>query len=203
VTEFNFADNYRAAGLTTGGDALRTRQEPFDKLRRAVDPWTATDLSRLYFGLSVPRGTNWFRDAFGATDASFSLIENAREASVLAAGLLEAAAADGKFYAALATMTTAAGGLRQPPVRPDLIDLMRFAIQKEAVSARQQEPADPNRIRQPSESKIAAELAALVETPDLQKASTLLKQMSEESSDITGTWRPRSSASSSHSPRRS
>lgn len=151
MTEFNFADNYRAAGLTTGADALRTRQEPFDKLRRAVDPGIATDLTRLYFGLCVPRGTNWFRDAFGATDASFSLIDNAREASVLAAGLLEAAAADGKFYAALATLTTAAGGLRQPPVRPDLIDVMRFAIRKEAVSARQQESADQIKSGDPRE----------------------------------------------------
>jgi hypothetical protein len=185
VTEFNFADNYRAAGLTTGADALRARQEPFDELRRAIDPRTATDLTRLYFGLSVPRGTNWFRDAFAATDASFSLIDNAREASVLAAGLLEAAVADGKVFAALATLTAGVSGLRQPPVRPDLIAVMGFAIREKAVSARQQAPADPNKIRLPSKSKMATELAALAQTPDLQTASTLLKQLSEESADIT------------------
>jgi hypothetical protein len=64
VTGFNFADNYRSAGLTTHPDALRTRQEPFDKLREAIDPQTAIDLTRLYFGLSVPRGTDWFRECF-------------------------------------------------------------------------------------------------------------------------------------------
>ena len=118
MTGFNLADNYRAAGLTAGPDVLRTRQEPFDKLRKAIDPGTAIDLTRLYFGLPVPRGTDWFRDAFGEADASFSLVDNAREASVLAAGLLESASADGKIYAALAILTTAAGGLREPPVRP-------------------------------------------------------------------------------------
>jgi hypothetical protein len=185
VAGFNFADSYRAAGLATGPDVLRTRQEPFDKLRRAIDPQTAIDLTRIYFSLAVPRGTDWFRDAFGETDASFSLIDNAREAAVLAAGLLEAAAGDGKVYAALATLTTAASGLRQPLVRPDLIDVMRFAIQEKAASARQQVPADPSKIRVPGKSRIATELAALAASPDLPTVSTLLKQVSEESADIT------------------
>jgi hypothetical protein len=187
VAGFNFADNYRAAGLTTGPDALRTRQEPFDKLRQAIDPPTAINLARLYFGLSVPRGTDWFRDVFGATDASFSLIDNAREASVLAAGLLDAAAADGKIYAALATLTTSASGLRQPPVRPDLIDKMRFAIQQTAINARQQAPVDPKNIKLPAASKISAELIALTQAPEITKASALLKQVSDESAEITKT----------------
>lgn len=187
MTGFNFADNYRAAGLSAGPDVLRTRQEPFEQLRKAIDRTTAIDLTRLYFGLPVPRGTDWFRDAFGATDASFSLIDNAREASVLAAGLLESAVVDGKIYAALATLTTAAGGLREPPVRPDVIESMHFAIQKSAASARKQAAADPKRITLPATSKISAELEALVQTPDLAKASPLLKQVSEESAEITKT----------------
>ncbi len=185
MTGFNFADNYRAAGLTAGPDVLRTRQEPFDKLRKAIDPRTAIDLTRLYFGLHVPRGTDWFRDAFGEADASFSLVDNAREASVLAAGLLESATADGKIYAALAILTTAAAGLRQPPVRPDLIEAVRFAIQEKATSARQQTAADPKQVKLPVASKASAELAALIQTPDITKASTLLKQVSEESAEIT------------------
>jgi len=188
VAKFNFADNYRAAGLTTGPDALRTRKVPFEKLRQAIDPRTAIDLTRIYFGLPLPpRITDWFRDAFGETDPSFSLIDNAREASVLAAGLLEVAAHDGNVYAALATLTTAAGGLRQPPVRPDLIDAMRIVIQEKAVSARHQAPADLSKITQPATSKIAAELTTVAGTPDLQKVSTLLKQVSEDAYDITKT----------------
>ena len=184
---FNFADNYRAAGLSTSPDALRTRQEPFDKLRQAINPQTAIDLTRLYFGLPVPRGTDWFRDAFGATDPSFSLIDNAREVSVLAAGLLKAAVADAKLYAALATLTTAASGLRQPSVRPDLIDEMRLAIQETAVSARQHAPVDPRHIELPAASKLSAELAALTVGPELARACALLNRASEESAEITKT----------------
>ncbi len=187
MVSFNFADNYRAAGLATNPDVLRTRQKPFNKLRQAIDPKTAIDLTRLYFGLSVPRGTDWFRDVFGETDVSFSLIDNAREAAVLAAGLLEAAATDGKVYAALATLTTAASGLRQPLVRPQLIDAMRFAIQESAVRARQQAPVDLSTITQPAESKMSTELTALAQAPDLQKASTLLKQVSDAAAGTTGT----------------
>ena len=184
---FNFADIYRAAGLTLAPDALRARQEPFDNLRQAIDPQTAIDLTRIYFGLPVPRGTDWFRDAFGATDASFSLIDNAREASVLAAGLLEGATLDGKVYAALATLTTAASGLRQPLVRLDLIDLMRAAIQERAVGARRQAPIDPKHIKLPAASKLSVELTALTQGPEIAKVSALLKQVSEESAEITKT----------------
>ena len=68
--------------LATSAEVLRTRLKPFDKLRQAIDPPTAIDLTRVYFGLPVPRGTDWFRDAFGATDASFSLIRRSRNQKV-------------------------------------------------------------------------------------------------------------------------
>lgn len=184
---FNLADNYRAAGLTPGPDILRTRQEPFEKLRQAIDPKMAIDLVRLYFGLAVPLGTDWFRDAFLAADPSFSLFDNAREASVLAAGLLDAAANDGKIYAALATITTAACGHRQPPVRLDLIDLMRFAILERAVSTRQNPPINTNQIKLPAATKLSADLTALNQAPEIAKASALLKQVSEESAETTQT----------------
>jgi hypothetical protein len=187
VVEFNFADNYRAAGLAPGPDILRTRQDPFDKLRRTIDFQTAIDLTRLYFELPVPRGTDWFRDSFGATDPSFSLIDNAREAAVLAAGLLEAAAADGKVYAALAILTTSASGLRQPLIRPELVDAMRNSIQAKAVTNRQQAPIDPSQIKLSPQSGMSTELTALVEAPDIAKVSSLLKQVSEESTEITKT----------------
>ena len=185
MAEFNFADSYRAAGLKPAPEILKTRQEPFEKLRNVIDPATAIDLTRLYFGLLVPRGTDWFRDAFGATDTSFSLIDNAREAAVLAAGLLESATADGKIYAALATLTAAVSGLREPLVRPELVEAMRFAIQEKAINARKQVPIDPKHIRQPAASKLSNELAALAQGADINKAAVLLKQVSEESTEIT------------------
>jgi hypothetical protein len=188
VAGFNFADNYRAAGLSTSPEVLRTRQEPFEKLRKAINPPTAIDLTRLYFSLPVPRGTDWFRDAFGGeADPSFSLIENAREAAVLSAGLLEAAAGDGKVYAALAVLTASAGGLRQPTVRPDLVRSMATLVQEQAVRARLVDDADLNAIKNPAASKIAAELTNLVGAPELIPAVSLLEKVSEEASELTKT----------------
>lgn len=185
MTEFNFADNYRAAGLSVSPEILKTRQEPFEKLRKAIDPSIAVNLVRLYFGLLVPGGTDWFRDAFGETDTSFSLVDNAREASVLAAGLLESAASDGKVYAALATLTAAAGGLREPKVRQDLIDAMKFALRDKAVAASNQAPPDPKKIKLPAPSKLPAEIDTLLQAPEIGKASNLLKQLSDEATTNT------------------
>jgi len=185
VKKFNFADSYRAAGLTIGPDILRMREDPFKKLRQTIDPRIAIDLVRLYFDLDVPRGTDWFRDAFSEADPSFSLIDNAREVAVLAAGLLEGAADDGKVYAALATLTTAVGGFRQPAVRPELIEGMRVTIQTKALSNRQDPPANPKQIKRLSNSSVQAELEALTQSPDLARACALLKQASEESSAAT------------------
>jgi hypothetical protein len=137
--------------------------------------------------LPVPRGTDWFRDAFKATDPSFSLVDNAREASVLAAGLLEGATVDGKMYAALATLTTAANGLRHPAVRPELIELMSGAIQERAISNRSHAPVNPRHIKVPAASKLSAEFTGLTQAPDIAKASALLKQVSEESGEMTKT----------------
>lgn len=182
---FNLADGYRAAGLAATAEALKARQASFDKMRDSIDPAIAIDVVRLYFGLPVPRGTDWFRDSFGAADPTFSLIDNAREVSVLAAGLLEAAASDGKLYASLAILTAAAGGSREPVARPELIDAMRYAIEEKAIESRQQQPANPKQITLPAASKLIEELTALTQAPEVGKASALLKQVSEESAAIT------------------
>jgi hypothetical protein len=187
VVEFHFADSYRSAGMTTSADTLRMRQEPFGSIRKTIDPHLASDLVRLYFGMPPLRDTDWFRDAFGATDSSFSLIDNAREVSVLAAGLLEAAVLDGKVYAALATLTASASGLRQPSVRQDLLGKMGSAIQQLAVNARRQVSINPNIIDLPGASKLSAELVALGQSPEIGRASGLIKKVSDESTEIVNS----------------
>src|SRR5712691_1088577 len=124
---FNFADNYKAAGLTPGPDIIRLREEPFDKLRKSIDASTAIGLTRLYFGLPVPDGTDWFRDAFAKADPSFTMVDNEREAAVLSACLLGAVLDDGKVYGGLAPLAAAAAGNRSPLVRPELLEQARKA----------------------------------------------------------------------------
>lgn len=187
MAEFNFGDNYRAAGLTVSADTIRMRQEAFETLRKAMDVQTALDLSRLYFGLVVPRGTDWFRDAFGTSDPSFSMIDNEREAAVLAAGLIEAAVGDGNTYAGLAAVATAVGGLRSPKVRPALIAELQTALTSSAAKARHRGVIEIAAIKNPAATKAGAEAATLAQSGDWAKTAALFKQVSDESSSSIKT----------------
>ncbi len=185
MAAFNFADSYRAAGLTPGPEILRLRQEPFDTLREKIDPALAVNLTRLYFGLELPSGTDWFRDVFGATDSSFSMYDNQREAAVLAAGLLEAGLNDGKPYAGLAPLVTAASGARTPLVRPELLEIAKGSLISNAVRNRQRSAANASLIKLPGKSKAPEAIAALLQSPDWNKVGTILNQMITDSNDWT------------------
>lgn len=145
----------------------------------------SVDLTRLYFGLTVPRGTEWFQEAFGETDPSFSLYDNQREVAVLASGLLSAAIADDETSAALAPLTTAAAGLRQPTVRPELLDEAQHVVSAKAIKDRQRARSNPEQIKRPPDSSVPTETALLAEAPNWGKAVTLLKQVSDEAHKAT------------------
>jgi hypothetical protein len=180
MTVFNFADSYRAAGIAVTPEILRLREEPFEKLRKSIDAWLVVDLTRLYFGMTIPRGTDWFRDAFGASDPSFSMHDNQREAAVLAASLLKAAIHDAEDSAALAVLTGYVGGLRKPIVEPELVEKAKYYLSATGIEERRSQVSEPTHIRLPSKSKVPGEADALLEAPDWQKAAALFKKMSEE-----------------------
>src|SRR5437899_71713 len=163
MASFSFADSYKAAGLTPGPEIIRLRQEPFDKLRNIIDASTAVGLTRLYFGLPVPDGTDWFRSPFEAADPSFSMLDNQREAAVLSACLLGAALEDGKVAAGLAPLAAAAAGNRSPLVRPEFLEEARKSLHDKAVETRLGAPAGAPRITLPPKSKIPAALTAVTQ----------------------------------------
>jgi len=180
VAGFNFADNYRMAGLNPGPDILKLRQDPFEKLRKELTTEMAINLVRLYFGLPLPDGTDWFRDAFGEADLSFSLHENAREAAVLAGGLLSAGIEDGEMYCALATLTTSVSGLRSPQVSLPLVAQAGHALSVQAINDRQRTPSNPEQIKLPPKSKLPAEAETLAGSNQWQE---LIKKVTDESNE--------------------
>lgn len=185
MPNYNFADHYKAAGLTPGSEIIRLRQIPFDKLRKEIDIDKALNLTRLYFGLAVPDGTDWFREAFAETDASFSMIDNEREASVLSVCLLSAALADGKIFAGLAPVVVAVCGNRVPLVFPEFIEDARHALSSHSVSVRQQIAAEVTAIKLPGKSKVSASVDALLAAPDWPKNGEAIKLASSEALDAT------------------
>jgi hypothetical protein len=178
---FNFADRYRAAGLTPGPEILGLRQQPFEKLRKAIDAKTVVELSRLYFGLPSANATDWFRDAFQESDQSFSMVDNQRETALLAGCLLEASFEDGESTSALAPLATAAAGLRQPAASPEILLELAQRLVAKAVSARQRDSTDPKVIKRPAMSKLpdAAAIAQAIPN-DWGKIGAFIRQVSDE-----------------------
>lgn len=185
MPSYNFADQYKAAGLNPGPEIIQRRQEPFDKLLTEIDTTRVLDLTRLYFGFSVPNGTDWFSEAFRETDASFSMIDNEREASVLSACLLAAALVDGNVCAGLAPIVAAAAGSRTPLVRHEFIEEARQALAAYSVNYRQQTAADINNITQPARSKVTTSVDTYLQAPDWAKAGDAIKLAGKESFDAT------------------
>jgi hypothetical protein len=183
MTTLNLADRYRAAGLNPGADTLGLRQGPFDELRKAIKAERAVELTRLYFGLMSPAGTEWFRDPFHTADQSFSMVDNKREVAVLAACLLDAGFEDGKTVCALAPLAAAAAGARQPEAAPQLLTHLERSLAEKAIRARQREHGEPNEIKAPAMSTLPTDQAALTQAiaNDWSKAAGFIKQASDES----------------------
>ena len=187
MTSFNFGDNYRAAGINPGPEVLKLRLAPFEDMKSKIDVHMAINLTRLFFELPVPGGTDWFRNAFSEADPSFSLIDNAREASVLAGGLLEAAIEDGKVFAGLAVLTASFGGQRAPSVQVELVPHARASLLKLAVSRKSVVTLAPAGILNPAPTKLGAQFEVLAATPDLNQLIQLVPAVGAESSELVKT----------------
>lgn len=187
MSSYNFADRYRAAGLAPGHEIIALRQVPFDNLRKDADVAIILDLTRLYFGLPVVDGAEWFREAFAETDLSFSMIDNEREASVLSACLLGAIIDDGNVFAAIAPLVAAAGGARTPLSSTDLLEYARQAVAKYSVASRQAQSVDVTKIKLPAKGKAAAAMDAVVQTPEWASLGEVVKTVSSESLEATKT----------------
>lgn len=197
MTGLSFADAYRAAGLAPGPDIIRVRQEACEKLRSKVDPRRAVDLTRMYFGLPVPGGIDWFIAPFAESDPSFSLLDNEREAAVLSACLLAAALAEGEAAAGLAVLDASFSGRRRPLVRPEFIEEARRTLHEMAVQTRRV-AVEVDQIKPPTKSKVSAEADQFAQAPDWPKAAALFKAAADESSrsttnlvaQVTGVLKP-------------
>ncbi|MEI2636661.1 MAG: GTPase-associated system all-helical protein GASH [Methylotenera sp.] len=181
MSKYNFADQYKRAGLSPGPEIIGLRQAAFDNLRRSIDISKALDLTRLYFGLEVPNGADWFRDSFVSNDPSFSMLDNLRETSLLALCLLTSALEDKKVYAGLAVVTATAGGNRKPLLCHDFIETAYQAVVTESVVSRNANIVESKIIRHAPKSKVPDALAILDATPDWIKVSEAIKLSNSES----------------------
>jgi len=182
VADFTFADIYKAASLSPGPDIIHLRQVSFESLRPEIDATRAVTLTRLYFGLPVPEGTNWFRDGFANSDPSFSMRENEREAAVLSACLLAAAIEDREPSAALAPLTVSVSGTRIPLVWPELLDFARAGLLTQAIKSSRAKDASAIAVSRPLASKTGQAVAAIAPN-EWAKLVEVLKEISAEAAN--------------------
>ena len=185
MANFNFADRYKAAGLSPSAETITLRQKPFEKIKEDIKTNVVVDVTRLYFGLPTADGAEWFRNAFAEADASFPVIYNAREIAVLSSCILEAAIEDGNDLAALAILTASVAGTRQPSVADGLVATARKALMKIAIDQRSHQIADPKSIKLPAKSKMPAAIETFTTAPDWNKTGELFQQVSQEGRTAT------------------
>ena len=75
MATFNFADQYRTAGLKPTSEIVRLRQSAAERIISNVDDQKILDLVKFYYGLPVSGGGEWFVSAFSEDDASFMMVD--------------------------------------------------------------------------------------------------------------------------------
>lgn len=185
MPSYNFADRYKAAGLTPSHEIIAARQLAIKELIEDANFALILDFTRLYFGLPVPNGAAWFRDAFGRTDNSFSLIDNEREVAVLSACALAEIIAAGKHLAALAPLVAAAGIARTPLSSSEFLEDARCELGGYEVKYRQFHLVDANNIKQTVKGKTVSDTIALIsKNESFSDVAEAIKGVSGEAREI-------------------
>lgn len=145
-----FADRYAEAGLTVNAQIINDRTASMKRVvtNIAVDKAKVLDLAGAYYE-NPEVDLNWFRDELVQEDASFSLVNNAREARILAAIALGDLVAKGNARAILAVIAGHVAGKVRPAQAEWLIASAKEALGRYAVS---------NRTTNPIETKVTAPL---------------------------------------------
>jgi hypothetical protein len=158
MAEFDFADRYAEAGLSPTADVITNRQATAARIVDEIDNKKILDLVACYYsGAGLDLG--WMRDQFAQEDASFSLVNNARECRVLAAVLLGQLVSDGTDVAALAVAVGSLAGKRSPVDAPWLVQSSLRALAQTAIAER--EAADvETKVNYTAVPKFAEEITA-------------------------------------------
>lgn len=164
----NFADKYAEASLAPSGELIERRQASLAKAPKDLSHVQILGLCRFYFGLDGA-DVDWLVDLLRADDASYSLLANRRETTVLAAEVLSQRIAAGSSFDLLAILVTSAMGIRTPEAAGWLLAEARQQILDRAAGARRM-PAR-SAITRPSASRLAEEIKAAEDDWEAQRVN--------------------------------
>ncbi len=187
MADFSFADRYAEASLSPSAATISARQAPSERIIDDITSSQILDLAGLYYG-SPGLDMTWLRDQFIQDDASFSLVNNEREAKLLSAVILGALVAAGNSVAMLAVISGSISGHRVPPLAPWLQNESADALKRIAVAERKPSAIE-TKIAPVGNAKLQEEISALVQN-DWPTLITLLGKMRTEAlaaSKLVGT----------------
>lgn len=123
-------DCYGHAGLSSEAANISLRIEPFNAIASKLTDTQLLDAVRFYFDLPVTSDTSWLSAPIVELDASFSMITNKRELSIISMALIanEIGKEENQF-AALAFLVASAFGHRKPAVHPQFVEDVGAAAQ--------------------------------------------------------------------------
>lgn len=181
MSKLSFADRYAAAGIAPTAEIILKRQTSSDRIVAATTYDRVIELVALFYGLPV-QDPIWLRDEFLQDDPTFSLIQNRREAQVLAAIMLNKLIEGGDDFAALSVVVGGVAGRRSPPQAAWLVQSAHDALAGFAIS--QRKPTDiGEKVTSTAIKNIEQDLAAVAENdwPGLLAALTKVRKESQNS----------------------
>ena len=159
-------------------EKILSREEPVRQIVNDIEDQQIVDLAVFYYGGSGIDLT-WFRNAFVEADASFSMVNNEREARVLSALVLSELIKADSTKAILAVSIGSVRGLRIPPQSSWLVYEAEEAFLKFSVKDRAYESIT-SKISPTVNQKLTEELKAASEALDTVILADLLSKVREE-----------------------
>lgn len=180
MPKFTFADRYAEAGISPGAQIITARQAPAERIAVNADEKKILELVGIYYG-SPGLDLSWFRDEFAKEDASFSLVNNEREARVLAALILGELVSNESHEAILGLIVGNFVGHRPIDLAAWLVINAHEALGHLAVSGRKTGKID-TKITSTLAPKLGDEVAAIVQNDWAALVGALGKVRNEASS---------------------
>ncbi|OHC26960.1 MAG: hypothetical protein A2Y50_03465 [Pseudomonadales bacterium RIFCSPLOWO2_12_59_9] len=177
MSQPTFADRYAEAGLTPNAQLITHRCESSKRIVTNITDQQILDLAATYYE-SPDVDLGWFRDEFVKEDASFSLVNNAREARVLAAAMLDQLVAGGNCIAILAVTVGHVAGKRPPSQAEWLVASAKKALGIRSVENRS--PAAVEKIAPTAFKDLAQDIANTATESDWAKLAAVLGKVRTE-----------------------
>jgi hypothetical protein len=178
MAKFTFADRYSEAGLEPSSEKINSRYEPVKRIIEDITDAQLIDLVLFYYNFPSVN-LDWFRDEFAQEDSGFSLVNNKREAHILASLVLSGLIDEENSKAILAVISAGVKGARTPSQSVWLQSAAEESFLRLSVKDREL-AVTQTKIAPPGPTKLGTEITELGQTNTWEALINILGKMREE-----------------------